>query len=246
MMTIAQFEAMIPLGKSITLADCLDQALRERGAAASDMARLRLSSFDHARALICELYDQLTLTAKNYLVDPAELTLAGLRNHSIRTHNLATLAAASDRDLLVPIAFDLIHAQQLIIYRHNLPPELEDSVLAQYERPRLLPRCYGEYFRQAAQMVHHLRYYALPALQDSFRIPAFAAGNSVSCIYCIRINAPTWDAATEFRFSKIWENYLAPGRYDFTSFNLDVGEDLSRIVFAGYIDLQNNLQFFTT
>ncbi len=245
MMTVNQFCQRIPFGFPVELYTFLDRALAERGATADSVDYFRFAKSQNSCILIDRLYSKLLTLARYFLVDPGEINLSNILSNSIRCYDLPLLAQKCDRDFIVPVSTAWNSPYDLSISEYCWPKRSAAISTQNYPRPHLLPRLYGEYFLQAAKMMEFLRYYALNALNSYIDIPACAAGSSCSHIYLIRANRSHWADATEFQLRKLWDAYLAPGRYRLDFFDETTSEEFPFAGFAGYIDLKDNLQFFT-
>lgn len=245
MMSINQFRKQIYFNRPVELCTVLDRAMAERGATMDNFENFRFAKYYDIRSLIERLYSKLTNLSLCFLADPAEVNLSNILSNSIVCYHLPLLAQKSGRSFLVPVSRTWYNSPELSVSEYHWPRRSKAVATTQYSRPHLLPRLCGEYFLQAAEMLRHLRYYALGVRGDSIDIPAFAAGSSRSYIYLIRANNSFLENSTQFQFRQLWSDYLAPGCYGLKFFDETTTGEFPLAVLAGYVDLNDNLQFFT-
>ncbi len=245
MMSISDFAGQIFGNRVLDVYTLLVQAMSERGASAENIEDFRLAGAGNIRFLIERLYGNLTSLARRFLVDPAEVTLENLLANRIRCYDLPLLAQRSGRSFVVPVTTAWRDKGDLVVGEYRWPYRSMAVATTRYKRPRLLHRFCGEYFLQAAEMLKHLRYYAPDAFGSFIDIPACAAGASRSHINLIRVNAPHLKDATDFQIQQVWNGYLAPGRYRMEFFGEATSDEFPLAFLAGYVDLNDNLQFFT-
>ncbi|MCQ2352142.1 MAG: hypothetical protein MJ033_01525 [Victivallaceae bacterium] len=245
MMSVSQFREQIYFNYPAELYGMLNRALAERGATADSSDYFHLAKSSDDRALLERLYDKLMKLSRYFLVDPEEINLSNILSNSMVCYNLPLLAQKSDRPFLVPITANWRNSYDLSIPEYHWPWRSTAVSTTLYPRPHMQHRRFSEYFLQAAEMMKHLRYYAPNALGSFIDIPACAAGASCSHIYLIRADGSYLENSNEFQFQQLWNGYLAPGRYRLDFFDETTSREFPLAAFAGYVDLYDNLQYFT-